>query len=157
MTRDITTGDEYILKVEQITAGRGLRYELPEFCLNTLLATEPSNPDVANDKKMVMNRINSGNSELQCTVQGCNVTADRETLEVDGECKLASFCLKAAWRVRGKPDPESKELWDNTTGTSRSLRGSQSSGFACPNPECGFSAGWSVDGVPGTDGECVKE
>lgn len=151
--------DRYILQVEQYQRqDREYPHREPiPFCLGTFINAEPGDADAAYGKKQTLNRLrNENGNTMTCLVEGCELQADLTMLETtvaEAPCKLAAFCLKKAWDVRGSKDPVDNKLWENTTTESIRLTG----GYACPNPSCDFSAGWSIDGSPGTAGICASE
>lgn len=149
--------NEYILEVERklIDPKHLNPGTATDFCLSALVKAEPTDADADYGKKLIMNRLlrEPGNF-LTCNVKECNVAIPKSELNIhNGTCALASYCLKSAWDVRNNEDEDSEKLYTDTTAMCEKLPGA----FRCPNPLCELSAGWSEDGVPGTDGECSVE
>lgn len=149
--------DRYILQVEERLVARGRVHpdDAVPFCLSALLDAEPTNANSDYGKKLIMNRLlNRPGNFIGCTVKDCDVVVPKADLETKkGTCALTSYCLKSAWDVRNEKDEDSEKLYEETTAACEKLPGA----FKCPNPLCGLSAGWSEDGVPGTDGQCSAE
>jgi len=153
--------DKYILKVEKIvvTNNRSHPEEAGSFCLGAYVVAEPTNADSAYAKKLTDNRLGIGDNGgmLTCPTEGCEVILADDLKMASGGCPLASFCLKQAWDDWDKDDEETHKAYDKTVQASELSGDSHSLGYKCPNPLCGFSAGWGEDGTGGTSGCCAKE
>lgn len=124
-------------------------------------------PRVAAD--MQLGRLEEGGIAVceRFTCDGARVRVDRANSDftVEGSCELlekavGGFCLSKAWETQNHKlalgqsgDGMFKELDDRCEFRA----GSGSAGHFCPQLNCGFSAGFSEDGIKDTAGECAKE
>ena len=147
--------NQVILRAEQaLTAqSNNSAVEAEPFCIAALAKAQPTNPDAAYGKQIVMMRLQSQKREvLACDIDGCDVKVVMDGMGIkSGSCKLAALCLKEAWDSLGAEEEGSQERFVEVAGAIKQ----QWSSFECPNPLCDFSAGQSEDGVAGTAGSCL--
>lgn len=92
-----------------------------------------------------------------CDKNGCDVavTVDplNDSFEVDGTCPIQDVCAKELWEDRQDSDKAYEKLSKNGIR----VTSKHSAGNKCPHIACTYSCGFSIDGVPGSAGECMKE
>lgn len=95
-----------------------------------------------------------------CGIGGCTLrifqAEDGSDIKT-GECKAANYCLAGKFEaVEQAPTvDEGRKLYKDILDTCDSAVSSMSTGHFCPKLDCDFSAGVSVDQVPGTHGTCA--
>jgi hypothetical protein len=94
-----------------------------------------------------------------CGIGGCTLriflAEDGSEIQT-GECKAADYCLRDKFKAVGKAATaqEGQALYGDIIDTCDGAASSMSAGNFCPRLDCNFSAGVSVDQVPGTHGTC---
>lgn len=150
--------DKTIMRVEIDLFDSGNDRE--RICLNELIQYETSDPEVRNKRDFLLNRMSgefvSKTSVLKCTVGNCERTFIQDSElgnTVNGDCAAKSYCLNQ----RFKESESDVEVYKEIMDTCERVSSKYSSGNFCPKLDCDLSAGFSIDGVPGTSGECLVE
>lgn len=131
-----------------------------------LLATKLEDPDLEADRLGLLETLEDAWSEsgvsYVCTIGHCGVTAvqaEGSEPTITGECAATDYCLKEEFGATGGKSKDSHEQeqklrqYDTLMDTCRGTAGAN----WCPKIDCGLSAGFSVDGIAGTAGECAVE
>lgn len=103
-----------------------------------------------------------------CQRVSCNVTVDvkisTDSITQSGRCAmqlegLDDYCLRDEWeKIAAAPTVEAGRAQNRAIIDACGLVASKhSAGSFCPQYECDFSAGVSIDMVPGTAGECLQQ
>lgn len=135
------------------------------FCLAGLNTFESDNPETTEKVDALMDgRIDHDRSTKTKLVRACNIggctlkivqspeTGNKQM----GECKAASYCLKEKFEAVGQAATvdEGRALYREIIETTEGHTSKYSAGNFCPRLTCDLSAGVSIDGCPGTAGEC---
>lgn len=100
---------------------------------------------------------------LECTLGNCDVRVIDDCSEGKrtrvGVCRAASYCLKEAFEAVPSDDgvEAGRARYQEVMNTCEGRSDKYNAGNFCPRLDCGLSAGVSIDGVPGTSGECTVE
>lgn len=153
-------------RIERLVPDRFRYDETPKFCLLQLAGYEPDEPYTQECIDALLDdctTVESGTRiERECTLGGCPVTVIEDTEKgrnITGECKGAGYCLKAAFEAVGEAPTtdQGRELYGEIIDTCERAVDKYNAGNFCPKPNCGLSAGVSIDVVPGTAGQCLAE
>lgn len=175
--------DDRLINIERAAQRESGYAAAASFCLYTVWNSEPTTVEGREAKERLLISIapEREHGTYECPVEGCNQVSypknpdyrkDEDTVCPDGVygpvsndyCRFKDFCLKEAWEVgRGI---ESKPLrsavvmgaYQYLTDECDQVSGASfPGGNWCVAPNCNLSAGFSEDGVGGTNGHCMRE
>lgn len=154
-----TAQENSLSKVEP----RAINERARRVCVVGLIELETTDSEIVRLKRDLLSehtvRSDDRVTKRKCSIGGCGVLAATTAggaLEVTGECVADTYCLKEKFEasgddaLTGKQQCEAyEEIMDTTLG--------YGGGNFCPRFDCNLSAGFSIDGIGGTAGECVVD
>lgn len=139
-----------------------------KYCLLEIKGLETeSDGDLADQQDRLMvartRRVGEKTAEIACNLPGCDLTITEDLgegkREQAGTCMAASYCLKAAFEESGEISHATGDttLYRKIMEVCDRFASKHSAGNFCPRPGCDLSAGFSIDGVGGTAGQCLED